>query len=362
MASYMTRDASWAPTSAQVPVDNVGPECYGRVAVLVSRPAPTLNEACFKFETRPIPTTCAPGTVLVQATHISMDPTHFIWTQEIPQYMPAVGLNTVMRACTLGTVVATSDAAAHPLGKCVSIMGAVASHTVVPFAGINPTMPDVPVEMNLGPFSLLQGHTAWVGFKICQVNAGNTYVVSGAAGAVGSITAQLGKIAGARVIGIAGGKAKCDYCTKELGLDGCVDYKAETVEAGLRRLCPDGVDCFFDNVGGPTLDAVVSQMNNFGRIAICGAISQYEGKMGEKATGFKNVEMLLMRRLSMQGFVVVDHLASVGEAMGEISAGIAAGTIKWKADIREGTIDDYVKTVSLLLSGGNNGKLILKLK
>ncbi|KAJ1445051.1 hypothetical protein M885DRAFT_473895 [Pelagophyceae sp. CCMP2097] len=357
----MTSDASWAPDQNQVKVDPVGTECYGRVAVLIKRPDPVFDESCFRYETRPVPTTCAPGTVIVEASHISMDPTHFIWTQDIPQYMPAVGLETAMRASVIGTVVVTSDAAAHPVGEVVSIFGGVATHMVIPFAGLNGVVPGVPTDQNLGPFSLLQGHTAWVGFKICQVKAGETLVVSGAAGAVGSMAAQLGKMAGARVIGIAGGKAKCDYCTGELGLDGCIDYKTETVEAGLRRLCPAGVDCFFDNVGGPTLDAVVAQMNNFGRIAICGSISQYEGKMGELAAGFKNVKMLLMRRLSMQGFVCVDHMASIPESFAEIGAGLAAGTIKWKADLRQGTVDDYVKTVTLLLLGGNDGKLILKL-
>jgi NADPH-dependent curcumin reductase CurA len=129
---------------------------------------------------------------------------------------------------------------------------------------------------NLGPSP--QGHTAWVGTKICAPKAGETMVVSGAAGAVGSLAAQLGKIAGARVVGIAGGSAKCTYVVGELGLDGCIDYKAESLDEGLARLCPEGVDCFFDNVGGPTLDAVVARMNCFGRIAICGAISQVQKK------------------------------------------------------------------------------------
>lgn len=336
----------------------MGPECYGKVGLLIKRPSPQLNDDCFRFETRPLPETLAEGTVLVKNHHYSMDPTHFIWTQEIPQYMPAVGLNTVMRCLTLGEIVKSADEEKFPVGQVVSVFGGLAEYSVIPFAGVNPTAPGAPVEMNLGPFSLIQGHTAWVGHKILNIKPGQTVVVSGAAGAVGSMAAQLCKIAGARVIGIAGGPEKCAYVTS-LGIDGCVDYKAGT-EKGLDELCPDGIDGFFDNVGGPMLDAVVARMNVFGNIAICGGISQYEGSMNGTGHGFKNIEMLLMRRLTMQGFVVVDHLASVGEAMGEIGAGIQNGTIKWRGDVRDGTIEDYVKTVNLLLTGGNNGKLILR--
>jgi len=341
-----------------VPFDPVGPEGFGRVGILTKRPDPKLDDSCFRFETRPLPETLAPGTVLVKNTHYSMDPTHFIWTQEIPQYMPAVGLNTIMRCLTLGEVVKSTDEEKFPVGQIVSIFGGLAEYSVIPFAGINPTAPGVPVEMNLGPFSLIQGHTAWVGHKILNIKAGQTVVVSGAAGAVGSMAAQLCKIAGARVIGIAGGPEKCAY-VNSLNMDGCVDYK-EDLEKGLDALCPNGIDGFFDNVGGPTLDAVVARMNVFGNIAICGGISQYEGAMNGAGYGFKNIEMLLMRRLTMQGFVVVDHVASLGEAMGEIGAAVANDTIKWKGDVRNGTVEDYVKVVNLLLTGGNNGKLILK--
>jgi NADPH-dependent curcumin reductase CurA len=122
---------------------------------------------------------------------------------------------------------------------------------------------------------------------MCQLKEGETYVVSGAAGAVGSIAAQVGKMAGATVIGIAGGPTKCNYVTEELGLDGCIDYKSEAVEEGLKRLCPKGVDAYFDNVGGSTLEAVVANMNCFGRIAICGSISTYKGGMGSASAGLK---------------------------------------------------------------------------
>jgi NADPH-dependent curcumin reductase CurA len=355
------RDSSWAPVGgSKVPFDPVGPQCFGTVGVLVKRPDPLITDDCFSFEERPVPDTIDDDKILVKTTYLSMDPTHQLWMQEIPQYMPAVGLGTVMRCLALATVV-KSKSEKFPVGTAVSLVGGVAEYTVVSEAELSPVVPGVPMEYNLGPFSLIQGHTAWVGYKYCELKKGDTMVVSGAAGAVGSIAAQLGKMAGAKVIGIAGGPKKCGYVTDTLGLDGCVDYKAESVDDGIKRLCPDGVDAFFDNVGGSTLEQVVKNFNCFGRIAMCGSISSYEGKMGENATGFKNYEMILMRRITMQGFVVVDHLASVGDAFGEIGAGLASGAIKWKGDVREGGVKDYVKTVNLLFNGGNDGKLMIKL-
>ena len=358
--SWKTRDCSWAPTTATVKVDSKGIQGYGKVMMLVKRPSPTITEDCFRFEDIPLPDTLEEGTLLVENLYLSMDPTHLIWMQEIEQYMPAVGLNTVMRCLGLARVVKTTDAK-FPVGTIISGMVGIAEYAVMDFAGCNPIVTDVPVSWNLGPFSLLMGHTAWVGYKICDVKPGETMLVSGATGAVGSIAAQLGKIAGARVIGIAGGTAKCEYAVNVMGLDGCIDYKTEKVADGIKRLCPNGIDSFFDNVGGETLEAAISNMNCFGRIAFCGAISNYVGKMGNSASGPKNFEMILMRRLTVQGFVCVDHLASVGEAFAEIGDGLKSGKIKVKEDIKEGDVTDYVKTINLLFSSGNDGKLILKL-
>ena len=277
--------------------------------------------------------------------------------------MPAVGLGTVMRCLVLGRVVQTSDPVKFPIGFPCSCMGGVAEYQMVPFAGVNAIVPDVPMEWNLGPFSLIQGHTAWVGYKYLKVKAGETVVVSGAAGAVGSMACQLAKAAGARVIGIAGGTTKCAYVVDELGMDGCVDYKnsSETMGDALKRLCPDGIDGYFDNVGGPTLDAVAERCNCFARISMCGAISQYQGSMGSQAVGFKNWEWVLMRRMTVQGFVVVDHLASVGESFGEIGELLKSGKMKVQQDVRDCGVTDYVKTVNSLFDGSNKGKLMIRL-
>lgn len=225
-----------------------------------------------------------------------------------------------------------------------------------------PVAKDVPLSWNLGPLFFGMGHTAWIGNKICAIKPGNTYVVSGAAGAVGSLAGQLAKIAGARVIGIAGGADKCRMLVDELGFDGAVDYKKNSVHADLLALCPQGIDCYFDNVGGEILDIVLTQMNCFGRIAFCGAISTYSGDQEEGASrGPCNYKMILMRRLKVQGFLCRDHAASKPESTAEIMAGILEGKIHFKEDIREAPVEKYVDTLNLLFTGGNTGKLIMKI-
>lgn len=342
-------------------VDNVGPTCYGKCAVLIKRPEGAIIDEMFDFQDRAVPDEIPEGTVLVRNDFLSMDPTHLIWMQDIPQYMPAVGLNTVMRALGVGRVIKTTDEDNFPVGKVVGGVMGVAEYTLLKFAEANPVVPGIPSEQNLGLFSVVGGLTAYVGYKICDPKPGKTYVVSGAAGSVGSIAAQLGKIAGARVIGIAGGPEKCAYVCDELGLDGCIDYRAESVADGLARLCPDGVDCYFDNVGGETLEAVIAVCNNFANIAFCGAISKYKDGMGDRGSGPRNFEMILMRRITIQGFICTDHLACIGQCFKELGAAYAAGQMKYRIDSRESDICDYVSVVNNLYTGGNQGKLVMKL-
>ncbi len=260
-------------------------------------------------------------------------------------------------------VIKSADETKFPPGFIGTGFGGVGEYWVLPFASVNPAAPGAPITWNVGPFSLIQGHTAWVGTKICDVKAGDTVVISGAHGAVGSLAGQLAKSKGAYVVGIAGGTEKCQAVVEDFHFDACIDYKcsSESIIDGLKRLCSKGIDSYFDNVGGSILDAVLSHMNCFGKIAVCGGISEY-GNMGEKAKGVKNWEMILMRRLTVQGFVVVDHLASVGEAMADIGALVAAGTLVHKEDIRECDITDYADVLVNLFTGGNKGKLIMKIK
>lgn len=263
----------------------------------------------------------------------------------------------------LGRIVKSSDESKFPVGSYITCMGGLAEYLTLRFQQCTPVAPDCPLSWNLGPLFYGMGHTAWVGNKICRIKPGETYVISGAAGAVGTIAGQLAKLDGARVIGIAGGAAKCQFLTEELGFDGAIDYKSNDVEAQLDRLCPNGIDCYFDNVGGDILDYVLARMNTFGRIAFCGAISMYGGELAEgESRGPKNYKMIFMRRLKVQGFICRDHSASKKESEADIVGAIKAGKLHFKEDIRVGALEDYVKTLNLLFTGGNTGKLLLKIK
>eukprot|EP01033_Poteriospumella_lacustris_P006814 gene6814-4910_t len=267
-----------------------------------------------------------------------------------------------MRCSGVGRVVKSSDESRLAVGAYVTTFAGLSEYLVMKIEQCTPVAKDVPLSWNLGPLFFGMGHTAWIGNKICAIKPGNTYVVSGAAGAVGSLAGQLAKIAGARVIGIAGGADKCRMLVDELGFDGAVDYKKNSVHADLLALCPQGIDCYFDNVGGEILDIVLTQMNCFGRIAFCGAISTYSGDQEEGASiGPRNYKMILMRRLKVQGFLCRDHAASKPESTAEIMAGIQEGKIHFKEDIREAPVEKYVDTLNLLFTGGNTGKLIMKI-
>lgn len=190
--------------------------------------------------------------------------------------------------------------------------------------------------------------------------SGETIVISGAHGSVGSTAGQLAKRTGARVIGIAGGKEKCRAVIEDFKFDDCIDYKNDNVQLELQRLCPNGIDSYFDNVGGEILDIILLQMNCFGCIAICGSISQYNN-LGEYAKGIKNFEIILMRRLIIQGYVGFDHIPSMNDGYSEIKKLIINNQFIQKEDIREVSIENYVDVINDLYYGRNNGKLIMKL-
>jgi len=341
-------------------VDDVGIPGGGKRLLLVARPQGDFKDSDFKVVEEPIPEPAA-GQAVVQNIYVSVDPTHRIWASDKPQYMPAVGLGTVMRAGCVGKVVKTSDPEKMAVGTYVSLFGGVQEYACVPIATLNPVVSDVPLTYNHSVLSVVIGHTAWLGTNICKPKAGETMVVSGAAGAVGSIAAQLAKKRGAKVIGIAGGATKCAWLRDELCLDGVIDYKSDDLDAKLDELCPEGVDCFFDNVGGVTLETLLTKMRNFGRVAFCGAISAYTDENEPTVMNVKNYQMILMRRLTVQGFICVDHVDQFGTALGELIPMVMAGELKINEDVREVGVENFPSVVNDLYAGKNTGKLMLKI-
>jgi NADPH-dependent curcumin reductase len=359
MSKWAVVDNSWAPNVA---VETTGPRGCGKCCILKKRPVTDITKDCFEIEERPIPETLDAGDVLVQQLLLSMDPTHSIWMRDVVAYSPSVAIGNVMRCSGVCRVVKSSDEARLPVGSYVSTFAGIAEYLIMKIEQCVVVPSNVPLSWNLGPLFFGMGHTAWIGNKICDIKPGETYVVSGAAGAVGSLAGQLAKVAGARVVGIAGGEAKCKMLIDELGFDAAVDYKSNDVAGELARACPNGIDCYFDNVGGDILNNVLAQMNCFGRIAFCGAISSYSGDLQEGSSkGPTNYKMIFMRRLKVQGFLCRDHSASKAESSADILAAIEAGKIKFMEDIREAKIEDYVDVLNLLFTGGNTGKLIMKI-
>ena len=298
------------------------------------------------------------GQILVRNEYLSLDPAMRGWMNEGKSYIPPVALGEVMRALGVGKVIAS----AHPgfaVGDYVNGALGVQDYFVGEprgFYKVDPGLAPLPVYLSaLG----MTGMTAY--FALLEVGtpkAGDTVVISGAAGAVGSIAGQIAKLKGCRVVGIAGGKEKCALLTQELGFDGAIDYKNEDVVAGLKRECPKGVDVFFDNVGGDILDAVLSRLNFKARVIICGAISQYNNK--EAVKGPSNYLSLLVNRARMEGFVVMDYADRYLAAGQEMAGWLAKGQLTSKEHIVEG-LESFPESLMKLFSGENFGKLVLKL-
>ena len=299
----------------------------------------------------------AEGEVLVKNLYLSLDPAMRGWMNEGKSYIAPVALGQVMRALGVGEVIASR----HPdfkVGDHVNgALGVQDYYTGTPqgLYKIDPRLAPLPRYLSaLG----MTGMTAYFALlDVGQPKSGETVVISGAAGAVGSIAGQIAKLKGCRVVGIAGGAQKCQYLQDELGFDGVIDYKAEDVLAGLKRECPNGVDVYFDNVGGDILDAVLSRLNFKARVVICGAISQYNNK--EAVKGPANYLSLLVNRARMEGFVVMDHAKDYGKAAQEMAGWLASGKVKSKEDVVEG-LETFPETLLKLFSGENFGKLVLK--
>jgi hypothetical protein len=298
------------------------------------------------------------GELLVRIQYISLDPAMRGWMNEGKSYVPPVGIGEVMRALALGRVIASKNPNFVVGDNVYGVMG-VQEFVLSNGTGLTKIDPGpIPLPVHLGTLGM-PGMTAYFGLlDIGQPKSGETVVVSGAAGAVGSVVGQIARIKGCNVVGIAGGKEKCDCVISEFGFNAVIDYKSEDLRKSLQKYCPKGVDVYFDNVGGDILNAVLTQLARGARIVICGAISQYNNTSPVK--GPSNYLSLLVNRASMKGMVVFDYAARYPEAVRELAGWMAAGKIKPRECIVEG-LETFPDTLLMLFKGENTGKLILKI-
>ncbi|MGE3066041.1 MAG: NADP-dependent oxidoreductase [Hyphomicrobiaceae bacterium] len=328
-----------------------------RVVKLARRPKGMVKRDDFTFHDEPVPEP-GPGQFRVKIAYISLDPAMRGWMNEGRSYVPPVQLGETMRAYAVGTVEASNNPG-FKAGDAVQGLFGVQSYAISGGERVVKVDPkQAPLERWVGGLGM-PGWTAYFGLlDVGKPKAGETVVVSAASGAVGSIVGQIARIKGCRAVGIAGGPDKCRYVTDELGFDACVDYKAGNLAAQLKEAAPKGIDVYFENVGGEILDTVLMQMNVFGRIPLCGLISAYNAT--ELQPGPKNLRAVLTQRLRMQGLIVFDWADRIPEAMKELGAWYAAGRLKIREDVRDGGIDAYPDVLNLLYTGGNFGKLVLK--
>jgi NADPH-dependent curcumin reductase CurA len=297
------------------------------------------------------------GEILVKILYISLDPAMRGWMNEGKSYIPPVGIGEVMRAGGVGRVIESRNST-FAVGDHVYGGFGVQEYGTVNGKGPNKVDPKMaPLPVYLGTLGM-PGMTAYFGLlDVGQPKSGETLVVSGAAGAVGTVVGQIGKIKGCRVVGIAGGAEKCRFVVNDLGFDSAVDYKNEDVRQSLQKHCPKGVDVYFDNVGGDILDTVLTMINLRARIVICGAISQYNNT--GPAKGPSNYLALLINRARMEGMIVFDYADRYGPAACEMAGWMAAGKLKSREHIVEG-FETFPETFLKLFKGENVGKLVLK--
>ena len=329
---------------------------------LAARPVGLPKDSDWSFAEEPV-TLPADGGVLVRSTHLSLDPAMRGWMNEGKSYIAPVGIGEVMRAGGIGVVVASQNPA-FAVGDQVSATLGVQEYCLIPAAQIQRSAL-VRIDTRLGSQTQwlnvlgMPGMTGYFGLmEVGQPRAGETVVVSGAAGAVGQTVGQLAKIKGCRAVGIAGGPDKCRWVVEELGFDACIDYKSGSVRDGLKQHCPDGVDIYFDNVGGEILDTVLTRINRKARIVICGAISQYNNTT--PVQGPKNYLSLLVNRARMEGMVVFDYAERYPLAVAEMAGYLKDGRMKSREDVVHG-LANFPAALLKLFSGANFGKLVLQL-
>jgi NADPH-dependent curcumin reductase len=332
---------------------------------LATRPVGAIAESNFEWKQQPLPT-LEEGQILVRNIYLSLDPTNRGWLNEGENYLPPVAIGEVMRGFGIG-IVERSRNAKFPEGTLVQgfvgwqdyAIGRSPRFATADETNLSelPKDPSVPLTAYLGLFGFI-GMTAYFGLlDIGKPKAGETLVVSGAAGAVGSLVGQIGKIKGCRVIGIAGSEEKCCWLKDELGFDAAINYKTESVLESLKQHCPDGIDVYFENVGGEILDAVLILINLRARIVLCGLISQYNAT--EPVPGPYNLLNIVTQRAKLEGFIILDYFDRAQEALADLGEWYAQDKIKYRVDAIDG-LENAPRAINKLFDGTNQGKLIIR--
>lgn len=323
--------------------------------VLASRPKGKVTPENFRLEEVPVPA-LKEGEVLIRNHYLSLDPYMRMRMEDVKSYAAPQAIGETMVGGTVGEVIESKNPEFAVGDKVQAMLGwaemGVSNGTML--RKVDTTK--IPLSAYLGAVGM-PGMTAWYGLtQIMQPKEGETIVVSAASGAVGSVVGQLAKLRGCRAVGIAGGKEKCDYVKNELGFDACIDYKAGNLVEDLAKATPNGIDAIFENVGGEIFDACLARMNPFGRIALCGLISGYDGN----PMAIKNVRAFLTMRLTMRGFIVSEHMDLWPQGLSELGSLVASGKLKFRETIAPG-LESAPEALIGLLQGKNFGKQLVKL-
>jgi NADPH-dependent curcumin reductase CurA len=326
-----------------------------RRLVLAQRPTGNVDASTVRLEREEVPDP-SPGQALVRNRFISIDPTIRTWMDDAPGYLPPIGLGEVVRAPAVSEVV-KSNTDHYAVGALVFGLTGWQDYALIDDglqqlpAGIEPTAA-------LSVFGVTGMTAYWGLIDVARIKEGDSVVISGAAGATGSTVGQIARIKGAaRVVGIAGSDEKCAWLTDELGFDAAVNYKTDDVAARLREACPEGIDLFWDNVGGELLDICLAQLALRGRIVLCGAIASYNDRGATR--GPANYRMLIARRGRMEGFIILDYADRFPQAQAEMAAWVAEGKVKYRVHLVEG-LEHAPDALNLLFTGGNTGKVIVR--
>jgi NADPH-dependent curcumin reductase CurA len=311
------------------------------------------------FEVRETPVAApGPGEVLVRNLYLLVPPAMRLWVNERDSYVPAQPLGEVMMGITLGVV----EASRYPglaAGDYVNGMGGCQQWFVAPGEQLMPITPDPDIPLAAYRSVLdVQGLTAYCGLtEICRPRVGETLVVTAAAGSVGSLVCQIGRKLGLKVVGIAGGREKCEWLVKDCGVGAAIDYKSENVGARLDALCPAGIDCVFENVGGPVMDLILERINDHARIALCGMVSTYNGAATQRAD---SLMQLVVKAARLEGFLVRDYFHRYAEVAGKLEAWVLDGSLKYRIEVLDG-LENLVEAMSRVFTGRNLGVQLLRL-